>query len=77
MVTKLPSFSVSDYAGVMRTMGLPTMHHSTWDKLVSCLGTHVERLAELSCEQVRADISSNCNQWAASFGLLLNKRTSF
>ena len=59
----------ADYAGVMGTMGLPTMHHSTWDKLVSCLGIHVERLAEWSCEQVRADIDKrgDRNQWAASF----------
>ena len=59
----------ADYADVMRTMGLPTMHHHTWDKLVSCLGIHVERLAEWSCEQVRADIDrrGDCNQWAASF----------
>jgi len=47
----------ADYAGVMRTMGLPAIHHSTWDKLVSCLGTHVERLSEWSCEQVKADIN--------------------
>ena len=59
----------ADYAGIMGTLGLPTMHHSTWDKLVSCLGTHVERLAEWSCEQVRADIDKrgDRNQWAASF----------
>ena len=58
----------SVHAGVMRTMGLPTVHHSTRDKLVSYLGTHVEKLAEWSCEQVRADIDrqSNHNQWAAS-----------
>ena len=72
MGTKLSSFGFfgyADYAGVMQTMGLPTMHYSTWDKLVSCLGTHVERLAEWSCEQVRADIDrrGDRNQWAASF----------
>jgi len=45
------------------------MHHSTWDKFMSCLGTHVERLAERSCEQVRADIDkrSDRKQWTASF----------
>jgi len=37
-------------------MGLRTMHHSTWNNLVSWFGTHVERLVEWSCEQVRADI---------------------
>ena len=72
MGTKLSSFGFfgyADYAGVMQTMGLPTMHYSTWDKLVSCLGTHVERLAEWYCEQVRADIDrrGDHNQWAASF----------
>ena len=36
-----------DYASMM---GLPAMHHTTWDSLVSWVGTHVERLAEWSCE---------------------------
>ena len=76
MGTKLSNFGFlvnggyyADYAGVMQTTRLPTMHHSTLDKLVSCLSTHVERLAEWSCEQVRADIDrrGDRNQWAASF----------
>ena len=73
MGTKLSNFGFlvnggyyADYAGVMQTTRLPTMHHSTLDKLVSCLSTHVERLAEWSCEQVRADIDrrGDRNQWA-------------
>ena len=56
----------ADYSGVMGTIGIPTMHHSTWDKLVSCVGTHVQQLAEWSCEQVRADID-NRNQWTTIF----------
>ena len=50
-------------------MGLPTMHHSIWDKLVSNLGTHVERLAEWSHVQVREDIDrrGDRNQCTASF----------
>ena len=43
----------ADYASIMGTMGLSAMHHSTWDKLVSWVGP---RLANWSCEQVRADI---------------------
>ena len=37
-----------DYASVMGMMGLPAMHHTTWDGLVSWVGTHVEQLAEWS-----------------------------
>ena len=37
-------------------MGLSAMHHSTWDNLVFWVGPHVDRLANWSCEQVRADI---------------------
>ena len=46
----------ADYASIMGTIGLSTMHHSTWDNLVSWVGPHVDRLANWSCEQVRADI---------------------
>ena len=45
----------------MGTMGLPMMHHTTWDNLVSWVGTHVEQLAEWSCDQVRANIY--CEAW--------------
>ena len=50
-------------------MNLPVMHHTTWDSLVSWVGTHMERLAEWSCEQVRADIEkrSDKDNWTASF----------
>ena len=48
----------ADYASLMGTMGLSKMHHSTWDNLVSWVGSHVDRLANWSCEQVRADIES-------------------
>ena len=55
-----------DYASIM---GLPVMHHTTWDSLVSKVGTHVERLAEWSCEQVRADIEKHGDKdnYTASF----------
>ena len=58
-----------DYASIMGMMGLPAMHHTTWDSLVSWVGTHVERLAEWSCEQVRADIEKHGDKdnWTASF----------
>ena len=46
----------ADYASIMGTMGLSTMHHSTWDNLVSWVGPLVDRLANWSCKQVRADI---------------------
>ena len=53
----------------MGTMGLSTMHHSTWDNLVSWVGPHVDRLANWSCEQVRADIEKrgDHSQWMAGF----------
>ena len=59
----------ADYASIMGTMGLSTMHHSTWDNLVSWVGPHVDRLANWSCEQVRADIEKrgDCSQWMAGF----------
>lgn len=58
-----------DYVSIMGTMGLPVMHHSTWDNLVSWVGTHVEKLADWSCDQVRADIVKRGDkaQWTASF----------
>ena len=57
-----------DYASIMGMMGLPAMHHTTWDSLVSWVGTHVERLAEWSCEQVRADIEKRGDKdnWTAN-----------
>ena len=57
------------YASLMGTMGLSTMHHSTWDNLVSWVGPHVDRLANWSCEQVRADIEKrgDGSQWMAGF----------
>ena len=39
------------------------MHHSTYDNLVSWVGPHVDRLANWSCEQVRADIEKCPNGW--------------
>ena len=57
-------------------MGLSTMHHSTWDKLVSWVGPHVVCLANWSCEQVRADIEKrgDQSQWMAGFdGLYLTR----
>ena len=59
----------ADYASIMGTMGLPVMHHTTWDNLVSWVGTHVEQLAEWSCDQVRSDIVKRGDkaEWTASF----------
>ena len=59
----------ADYAGIMGMMGLPVMHHTTWDSLVAWVGTHVEQLANWSCDQVRADIVKRGDkaQWTASF----------
>ena len=59
----------ADYASIMGTIGLSTMHHSTWDNLVSWVGPHVDRLANWSCEQVRADIEKRGgrSQWMAGF----------
>ena len=36
----------ADYASIMGIMGLPVMHHTIWDNLVSWVGTHMEQLAE-------------------------------
>ena len=66
----------ADYASIMGMMGLKVMHHTTWDNLVSWVGTHVEQLAEWSCDQVRADIvkRGDKDQWTASFdGLCLTR----
>ena len=59
----------SDYASMMGTMGLPVMHHSTWENPVSWVGPHVEQLAKWSCEQVRADIEKREDhlEWMAGF----------
>ena len=59
----------ADYAGIMGMMGLAVMHHTTWDSLVAWVGTHVEQLANWSCDQVRADIVKRGHkaQWTASF----------
>ena len=59
----------ADYASIMGTMGLPAMHHSTWDNVVAWVGTHVEQLAEWSCDQVRSDIEKRGDkaEWTASF----------
>ena len=59
----------ADYATIMGSMGLSTMHHSTWDNLVSWVGPHVDRLANWSCEQVRVDIEKrgDRSQWMTGF----------
>ena len=59
----------ADYASIMGTMGLPVMHHTTWDNLVSWVGTHVEQLAEWSCDQVRKNFVKRGDkaQWTVSF----------
>ena len=58
-----------DYASIMGTMGLPVMHHTTWDNLVSWVGTHIEKLADWPCDQVRADIEKcgDKTQWTTTF----------
>ena len=50
-------------------MGLPVMHHTTWDNLVAWVGTHMEQLAGWSCDQVRAGIEKRGDkaEWTASF----------
>ena len=47
----------------MGTMGLSTMHHSTWDNLVPWVGPQVDHLANWSCEQVRVDVVIILNGW--------------
>ena len=60
----------------MGTMGLSTMHQSTWDNLVSWVGPHVDHLANWLCEQVKVDIEKrgDRSQWMAGFdGLYLTR----
>ena len=49
----------SEYSSIMGTMGLPVMHHTTWEDFVSWIGTQVECLVKWSGEQVRADIEKH------------------
>ena len=68
-----------DYASIMGMMGLTVMHHTSWNSLVSWVITHVEQLAEWSCEQFRADIEkrNDKDKWTASFnGFYLTKGTT-
>ena len=46
----------SDYDNVFGTMGLPVMHHTTWEGVVQWVGKYVERLVQWSCDQMRAKI---------------------
>ena len=59
----------ADYAGILGTMGLPVMHHKTWEGLVSLVGMHVEQLVQWSCEMVRDSIIKRGDQgkWIASY----------
>ena len=61
-----------DQDNIMGIMGLPVMHHTSWDNFVTWVGTHVEQLAEWSCDQVKADIvkHGDKDQWTASFDSL-------
>jgi len=65
----------SEYNNVFGTMGLPVMHHTTWEGLVEWVGKHVEKLALWSCEQVRAKIIArgDQHQWQASYGFYLTR----
>ena len=59
----------ADYASMLGTMGLPVMHHKTWEGLVGLVGSYVEQLAQWSCEIVRDDIIARGDQgkWMASY----------
>jgi len=59
----------SDYDNVFGTMGLPVMHHTTWEGVVQWVGKYVERLAQWSCDQVRTKIVARGDkeQWQASY----------
>ena len=59
----------SDYHATFSLMGLPVMSGTTWDKLVSWLGKHVEALAKKSCEQVQQHIIDRGDKlnWTAAF----------
>jgi len=54
---------------VLGTMGLPVMHHTTWEGVVKWVGKYVEKLAQWSYDQVRANIITrgDKHQWQASY----------
>ena len=49
----------ADNVSIMGTIGLSAMCHSTCDNLMSWVGPHVDRWANCSCKQVRADIEKH------------------
>ena len=59
----------SEYNSIFGSMGLPAMHHTTWEGLIEWVGKHVEKLALWSCDQVRAKIIArgDKDQWQASY----------
>jgi len=66
----------SEYNSIFGTMGLPAMHHTTWEGLVEWVGKHVEKLALWSCDQVRAKniARGDKDQWQASYDLLTKQK---
>jgi len=40
----------SEYDNVFGIMGLPVMHHTTWEGVVKWVGKYVEKLAQWSCD---------------------------
>ena len=59
----------AEYQRVVSMLGLPCCSDTHWQGTISWLGTHVERLAEWSCEQVRKQIENRGDKekWVASY----------
>ena len=54
---------------MLGTMGLPVMHHKTWESLISLVGDCVEQLVQWLCRIVRDDIvvREDKEKWMASY----------
>jgi len=56
------------------TMGLPVMHHTTWEGMVEWEGKYIEKLAVWSCNQVEPKllhVVTDTNGKLATMGFIL------
>lgn len=59
----------AEYHRIASMLGLPCSSDTHWQTTISWLGSHVEKLAEWSCEQVREKIvkRGDKDKWVASY----------
>ena len=59
----------AEYVRLSGLLGLPACSHTQWHRIVERLETHVTKLAEWSCSQVRERIvqRGDKEKWVASF----------